>query len=130
MFKSLNIGLAIALVFSIWGFNAPDCSGQDVITYYPPAATVGYVPVQRGVWGRRIAIEPVVGYTPGVVTASYSVPVVEFGQPLPIARSTLYTPTVTTYYPPAYYAPVVPVTTYYAPPPVFAPTTTVFYAGW
>ena len=86
---------------------AKTATAQDVVTtYYPPQATVTYLPVQRGLFGQRISYQPVVGFAPATTVTSYAqAPRVIAGDPVPFAASTS-----TTYYAPA------PVTTYYVSP--------------
>ena len=92
---------------------------QVVTTYYPPAATIGYVPVQRGLFGQRTTFKPVVAYAPATTVTSYAPAAIVTGYapaPVTVANYPLaYAPATTT----AYYAAAAPVTTtYYAPAPV------------
>ncbi len=61
-------------------------------------AVVGYAPVRRGLFGRRIVYRPVVA----PVVAPLVAPIIA---PVPVAVA-----------PPVFVAPVVPVSAYYAPP--------------
>jgi hypothetical protein len=133
MINSFKIALAVVIVFLVWCTDQSSVNAQEVVTYYPPQATVGYVPVQYGLLGRRTQIQPVVSYSPATVTTTYyASPVVEYGQPLPEARSTLYRPVVTTYYAPAP-AIYVPAPRYYVAPAVYvapAPVTAYYISPW
>ena len=64
---------------------AKTATAQDVVTtYYPPQATVTYLPVQRGLFGQRISYQPVVGIAPATTVTSYAqAPRVIAGDPVP-----------------------------------------------
>lgn len=96
--------LAIATFLSAIGAAA---EAQEIITYYPPQATVTYLPVQRGLFGQRTSYQPVVSVAPlTTVTNIAPVPRVNAGMHVAYASAASTT----------YYAPVTPVTTtYYAP---------------
>ena len=110
--KSVVAAAAAAMLLS-WAASGADAQGPVVVTTLRPAvpSVVGYVPVRRGLFGRRIVYRPVVA------------PVV--AAPVAVAQRPVVPAPVTTYYAPApvttYYAPAPSITVYRAPLPAYVP---------
>jgi hypothetical protein len=120
MSRMINL-LAVTVVFVGCGvaLQPKSAEAQHVITsYYPVQPAVSYVPRRAGLFGRRVAYQPVVSYSAPVTVA----PAVSYYAPSQVTTS--------------YYAPSQVTTSYYvAPAPVVtrrvvvaAPVRNYYYA--
>ena len=128
----IRIAVIAAIVFAAFAVqDVRKCEAQWIrTTYYAPAPSVGYVPVQRGLFGLRT------GYVP-VVTGTVPVPVTTYYAPAPVTTFYAPTPMTNTVFAPAVpvtaaYAPVAPVTTYYTPvvPRTYTVRRPILVYGW